>query len=415
MPILQSAASASVPIVLTGARTVARRSLERAAEKALKAAAAFWFAVTVVGQLLFALSIASLYGLTAARGNWPAWNGNMLHGYAQGYHFGNTMVATHLASAVIIIVSGALQLVPLVRRRAPRFHRWNGRLYILTAFTVSLAGLYMLWFRGAIGGFPQHLAQSVDGLLIMVFAVIALRYALARDFATHRRWALRLYIVISASLFIRAAAILVALAPLSGPFGFDPVKFRGPFLTELAYAQYLVPLAILELYFRTQSRPGAARRIAMASFLFACTLALGAGIAAASASNFLPRMRAGLDSRKSIAQALSATIASSGIDAAVQQYHRLKAGDPAAYNFNENELNTLGYELLRAGKFDDAKRVFLLNIEAYPQSGNVYDSLAEAYMDEGNRTKAIANYRESLRKNPKNRNAVLMLQRLNAP
>jgi Tfp pilus assembly protein PilF len=102
-------------------------------------------------------------------------------------------------------------------------------------------------------------------------------------------------------------------------------------------------------------------------------------------------------------------------DAAVQQYHRLKAADRLTYNFNENELNTLGYELLRAGKFDIAKRVFRLNIEAYPQSSNVYDSLAEAFMDEGNRTEAVANYRESLRKNPKNRNAVLMLQRLSAP
>jgi uncharacterized membrane protein len=415
MPSFQSAASASGPIVLSGARTVERRSFERVADKALKAAAAFWFVVTVAGQLLFALSIASLYGLTAARGNWPAWNGNMLHGYAQGYRFGNTMVTVHLASAVIIILSGAIQLVPQVRRHAPAFHRWNGRVYILTAFTVSLAGLYMLWFRGAIGGFPQHLAQSVDGVLIMTFAVIALRYALARDFAAHRRWALRLYLVVSASLFIRAAGILVALAPLSGPFGFDPVKVQGPFITELAYAQYLVPLAILELYFRTQSRRGAARRIAMAVVLFACTLALGAGIAAASASNFLPRIQAGLDSRKSIAQTLSATIASSGIDAAVQQYHQLKAADPKTYNFGEKELNTVGYELLRAGKFDDAKRVFQLNIEAYPQSGNAYDSLAEAYMDEGNRTEAVANYRESLRKNPKNRNAVLMLQKLNAP
>jgi tetratricopeptide (TPR) repeat protein len=129
----------------------------------------------------------------------------------------------------------------------------------------------------------------------------------------------------------------------------------------------------------------------------------------------LPRIRAGLDSRKSIAQTLSATIASSGIDAAVQQYCRLKAADPATYNFDEKELNTLGYDLLRAGKFDEAKRVFELNIEAYPKSGNVYDSLAEAYMDEGNSTEAVANYRESLRKNPKNRNAVLMLQKLNRP
>ena len=56
-----------------------------------------------------------------------------------------------------------------------------------------------------------------------------------------------------------------------------------------------------------------------------------------------------------------------------------------------------------------------LNIEAYPQSGNVYDSLGEAYMDDGNKPQAIANYQKSLQLNPKNGGAVKMLQKLNAP
>ncbi len=44
--------------------------------------------------------------------------------------------------------------------------------------------------------------------LIMLCAAMALRSALARDFKTHRRWALRLYLVVSASLFIRAVLFL---------------------------------------------------------------------------------------------------------------------------------------------------------------------------------------------------------------
>jgi len=398
----------------TGAAS-APRSPRRSADRALKAAAGFWFVVTLAGQILFALSVASFYGLSAARGNWRAWNRTMTHGYAPGYHVGNTVVAIHLASAVIIILSGAIQLIPLVRRRAPAFHRWNGRIYMVSAFSVSLAGLYMMWFRGTVGGLVQHLAQSLDAVLILLCAVMAWRYAVARDFQTHRRWALRLYLVVSASLFIRAAGILFAFAPLKGPFGFDPVAFQGPFLSEIAFAQYLIPLAVLELYLRTQDRPGAARRFAMAGALFLLTLGLGVGVSFASINIFLPHIRAGLDSRRSIAEALSATIASRGIDPAIAQYRQLKASQPAAYNFDENELNGLGYELIRGKKYDDATRVLQLNVEAYPHSGNVYDSLAEAYMDEGNKPLAIAYYRESLQINPKNRNAVVMLQKLNAP
>jgi cytochrome c-type biogenesis protein CcmH/NrfG len=55
-----------------------------------------------------------------------------------------------------------------------------------------------------------------------------------------------------------------------------------------------------------------------------------------------------------------------------------------------------------------------MNVEAYPQSANTYDSLAEGYMDNGENALAIANYQKSLQLNPKNRNAEVMLQKLHA-
>src|SRR6202050_4806137 len=205
------------------------QSLRKHADRALKAAAAFWFVVVVLGQLVFAFTVASFYGLTAARGNWQQWNKSMTHGYAPDHPIGNLVVSIHLASAVIILLSGAMQLIPQIRRHAPRFHRWNGRVYMVTAFTVSLAGLYMMWFRGTVGDLSQHLGQSLDAVLSMVCAVVALRYALVRDFKTHRRWALRLFMVVSASLFIRAG-VLLSFFLNHGPFGFNQATFSGPFL-----------------------------------------------------------------------------------------------------------------------------------------------------------------------------------------
>jgi len=75
----------------------------------------------------------------------------------------------------------------------------------------------------------------------------------------------------------------------------------------------------------------------------------------------------------------------------------------------------LGYQLVQANKLKQAIRIFQLNIEAYPSSGNTYDSLAEAYVDDGNQPQAIANYKRSLQLNPANNNAIRMLQKLNAP
>ncbi len=392
-----------------------RHSLPKFSDTALKAAVRFWFAVTVIGQLIFAFTVASFYGLAAMRGNSAAaWSQHITHGYVPGDTVGNLTVVMHLISAPIIILAGMIQLIPQVRTRAPWFHRWNGRLYIVTAFTISLAGLYMTWVRGSVGDFSQHVGSSLMAVLIMLCASMALRYALARDFKTHRRWALRLYLVVSASLFIRAGLFL-SLVLNRGPLGFDPASFSGPFLTFITFAQYLVPLAVLELYLRTQERGGGASRIAMAASLFVLTIALGVGIFAVTLGSFLPNIKAAYDTRKSIAQTLSATIVSSGVEQAAQQYHDLKAAKSATYNFDENELNTLGYQLIQAKKFKEAIRIFQLNVEAYPQSGNTYDSLAEAYMDAGNKAQAIAYYQKSLQVNPKNGNAVKMLRKINAP
>ena len=107
-------------------------------------------------------------------------------------------------------------------------------------------------------------------------------------------------------------------------------------------------------------------------------------------------------------------IASSGIDQAAQQYHDLNATQAGVYNFDESELNNLGYELIRKKEFKKAIRIFQLNVEAYPHSSNAYDSLAEGYMDDGDRVQAIANYEKALQLDPKNRNSALMLRKLTA-
>ena len=389
-----------------------RLELSSIADTAVKAAVRSWFAVTVLGQVVFAFTVASFYALTALRGDYHKWN--FTNGYVPGFSMGNTAVVMHVASAAFIMFAGAVQLVPQIRNRFPVFHRWNGRIYVLTAVTLSVAGLYMTWFRGSVGDLSIHLGSTANAVLIWLCGGMALRYALARDFKTHRRWALRFFLVVSASWFFRIGFFLSFLV-FKGPFDFDPVTFRGPFLTFMTFAQFLIPLAVLEIYLRAQDRPGALRRMSTAGLLFVLTLVMAAGLFAVATAQWVPQVKAAYDPRKSIAETLSATIASGGIDQAVKQYHDLKAAAPASYNFDEDELNNLGYVFIRAKNFKEAIRVLQLNVEAYPQSSNVYDSLGEAYADDGNKPLAIVNYQKSLELNPKNRGAVVMLQKLTAP
>jgi tetratricopeptide (TPR) repeat protein len=387
--------------------------LDGFALKALKASAGFWFVVALIGQLMFAFTVAAFYGGAAGRGDFEAWNRRMTHGYVAGDHVGNVATAIHLLAAAIIMVSGALQLIPLVRARAPAFHRWNGRVYFVTAFSVSLAGLYMMWVRGTVGDLSQHIGTSLLAVLIMLFAVMALRHALARDFVTHRRWALRLFVAVTAALTIRAGFVLWTMI-FKGPYGYDPVTLSGPLPSFLAFGQYLVPLAVLELYLRVREGGGPALRMSVAAGLFVLTLVSAAGIAGTAVVLWLPTIKVALINRTSIAEPLEATIASAGIDSAVRQYHDLKATRRGNYDFSEFELNRLGYKLITAKQYKAAIQIFQLNVEAFPQSGNTYDSLAEGYMDNGDRALSIANYHRSLQLDPANGNAVVMLKKLGA-
>ena len=78
-------------------------------------------------------------------------------------------------------------------------------------------------------------------------------------------------------------------------------------------------------------------------------------------------------------------------------------------------MNTLGYELLGAGRAADAVVVFKMTADAYPQSWNAWDSLAEGYAETGDREKAIQYYERSLALNPDNAGGRAALERLRAP
>ena len=111
--------------------------LDGVADAALKTAARFWFAVAFLGQLVFAFAVASFYGLTALRGDFLTWSRFISRGWVGGDGAGNLAIATHVGSAVVVMLAGALQLLPRLRNRFPAFHRWNGRVYMLTAVTLG--------------------------------------------------------------------------------------------------------------------------------------------------------------------------------------------------------------------------------------------------------------------------------------
>jgi len=114
----------------------------------------------------------------------------------------------------------------------------------------------------------------------------------------------------------------------------------------------------------------------------------------------------------SIAELLGKTLMDKDVESAIKQYHELKTNQQDKYNFVQNELNRLGYHLLRNKKIKEAIEIFELNVEEFPEASNLFDSLGEAYMISGNKKLANKNYAKSLELNPENTNAILMLKKI---
>jgi CubicO group peptidase (beta-lactamase class C family) len=100
------------------------------------------------------------------------------------------------------------------------------------------------------------------------------------------------------------------------------------------------------------------------------------------------------------------------ISKALEAYRQIKKESPDNAAVSQGRLNGLGYGFLRAKKLPEALAYFKLNVEFYPGSWDVYDSLAEGYMANGEKELAIANYKKSLEMNPKNSNGIEMLKKL---
>ncbi|RIA10205.1 CubicO group peptidase (beta-lactamase class C family) [Flavobacteriaceae bacterium MAR_2010_72] len=114
----------------------------------------------------------------------------------------------------------------------------------------------------------------------------------------------------------------------------------------------------------------------------------------------------------SIANKLKTIIETEGIDKIQSQYLELKKNETNGYNFSEDQLNYLGYHYLGKDKVDYAISIFKINVDAFPKSSNVYDSYGEALLKNGDKEKAIENYKKSVELNPGNEGGIKVLKEL---
>lgn len=85
-----------------------------------------------------------------------------------------------------------------------------------------------------------------------------------------------------------------------------------------------------------------------------------------------------------------------GVEQVAQKLAEARRKDPKAEIFPEALVNLMGYDHLQVGDTKGAVEILKLNASAYPESPNVYDSLSDAYLADGQKELARQNARKAL-------------------
>lgn len=243
-----------------------------------KYSAIFWFIAILLGQWFFFYYIMAFYGFSVINDNIEIWNRWEAFGstpFKVGDTMGNTVFAVHAIGAGIVAFGGALQLVPKLRALAPKLHKINGYIYLVTVFGLAISGFYLTWVRGASTDLLAAIGTSVNGFLILGFAYLTVKTARAKQFNNHRKWAVRLFLVSNAQWFLRVGVFsyLITGTMLGGNPAFGDI-----FFTIWTFACFLLPLAMAELYFIADKKKGLKLKLLAIVLLVLLTVLMSVGV-----------------------------------------------------------------------------------------------------------------------------------------
>jgi len=147
----------------------------------------------------------------------------------------------HTTLAPLALIVGVWQFLPITRRTM--WHRWAGRLYVLSALVASFAGL-MVAFTSAAGILPG-IAFAILAVLSLGSTLVGYAKVRAGRYREHRQWMIRSYALIASGITLRI------ILPVAMVAGFD---FKTSY-TIAAWGCWTVNLVIAEFLVRRSKPP----------------------------------------------------------------------------------------------------------------------------------------------------------------
>lgn len=155
-------------------------------------------------------------------------------------------IVLHIVAGIFLNLVSPFQFAPLTWRRWPGWHRWSGRLIIVSGFLVGLTGLWMNQFYPLFGGFLKYTGVLAHSIGLIAALGIALWAILGRDVPRHRVWMMR--------------AVAIGLGPATQRLFILPIFFIFGSVSELTVGLVvwwgiLLNLGVVE-WFERRSRSG---------------------------------------------------------------------------------------------------------------------------------------------------------------
>lgn len=116
--------------------------------------------------------------------------------------------------------------------------------------------------------------------------------------------------------------------------------------------------------------------------------------------------------KESIAQHMLKTMVNNNSEIAVRKYYDIKENSIEKYFVSEGEFNSLAYGLLQEKRIKEAIELLKISVIVLPESSNLYDSLGEIYLTNGDKGLALESYRKSVELNPNNISGKKVLEKL---
>ena len=149
------------------------------------------------------------------------------------------MIRIHILLAIIALLTGPLNVIKRIRIKSINFHRWNGRLYVLSIILNFIPGVYVSFF--ATGGWPSTIGFLILNTLWLSTTILGFLYIKRKNVILHSQWILRSFFLSFANMTIY---IIVAITHNALNFSY------GSAYTIAVWLCWILNLLIAEILIR---------------------------------------------------------------------------------------------------------------------------------------------------------------------